>query len=319
MAVTFIISPIVLAVLAIIIGTLVVAYVRKIAMTYALIIANFIIFILTLFYTNEVYYELGFEPVYLINNYPMLYTVFTSMFVHGGLLHIFGNMIVLFFVGIAFEQRIGWKKFLLIYFLAGICGTLTYAVFNLDSPTRYITLIGASGAIFGIMGAFAYAYPRDEVLMPVPLGIIMVIRRIKVIYAVVIFAVLETIIVFIDVPNDTTAHLAHIGGLLGGIILSALLLRNSRSPTNQPYQTISYDSYAPPKSGHINFGELEKLASTPEEHQMLDRVKTETIPQVRDAWIERFLEKIKCPKCGNPLHSFEGKIWCDSCGFKTKY
>ena len=83
---------------------------------------------------------------------------------------------VFFFVGMAFEQRIGWKKFLTIYLLTGVCGALTHSLLNLGSG---IVLIGASGAIFGILGAFAFSYPRDEVVMPIPLGIIMVFRRIK--------------------------------------------------------------------------------------------------------------------------------------------
>ena len=110
--------------IAIMVGGLLGAYFKKIMMTYALIISNIIIFIITFFFTNEIIYGvsiglpyagLGFRSIYLSFEYfPNLYTLFTSMFIHGGFAHIFGNMLVFFFMGIAFEQRIGWKKFLII-------------------------------------------------------------------------------------------------------------------------------------------------------------------------------------------------------------
>ena len=199
--------------IAIMIGSIIIGYIKKWMMTYTLIIANIIVFALTFylqyFSQNEIiggilingkiidgggFAGLGFRPIYLSIEYlPNIYTLFTSMFIHGGFLHIAGNMFVFFFMGIAFEQRVGAKKFLIIYLIAGVCGALTQSVIDLGSNT---TLIGASGAIFGILGAFAYLYPRDEVVMPVPIGI-MFIMRIKVIYAAIIFAVVETITTFV--------------------------------------------------------------------------------------------------------------------------
>jgi hypothetical protein len=236
------------------------------------------------------------------------------MFVHGGPIHIFGNMIVLFFVGVAFEDRIGPKKFLIIYILTGFCGTLAHSFLNLGSE---IPLIGASGAIFGIMGAFAVSYPRDEVVMPIPLGFFMILRRIKVIYAVLIFAVLETVIVFLDV-QDSTAHFAHIGGLIGGFVLAAILLRGRRTHTKEG-KTIYYDSSIPQKPDNIDFSKLDELANTAELKETLKKIKNESVPQVRDIWLEHFFEKARCPKCKNILNHFDRKIWCEKCGFRTKY
>ena len=302
------------------IGALVVAYLKKLMMTYALIIANFIVFILTVIFQDDIigsmhYVGLGFRPIYLSVEYsPQLYTLFTSMFVHAGFAHIFGNMLVFFFMGIAFEQRIGWKRFLIIYLITGVCGALTHSLFNLNSNT---ILIGASGAIFGILGAFAYSYPRDEVVMPIPLGIIMIFRRIKVVYAALIFAAIETVIVMFDV-QDNTAHLAHIGGLISGIILAVLLV-GDRGTNKNPHETIYYDSYAPLKPKKINFSNLKKLAITPELKEELNRIENETVPQVKEIWLEHFLERIKCPSCGEPLNYFDKRIWCEKCGFRTNY
>jgi len=316
------IEPISVIAIAIMVGTLVAAYVKKWMMTYALIIANIIVFILTLLFQYQTPYgnismlvvDLGFRPEYLsVENIPQFYTLFTSMFIHGGFLHLFGNMFIFFFIGTAFEQRVGWKNFIIIYLLAGICGTLTHSLVNLGSVT---VLIGASGAIFGIMGAFAFSYPRDEVVMPVPIGI-MLIMRIKVIYAVILFAAFETIIVYAGV-EDTTAHFAHFGGLIAGFILAALLLRKRKTHTKQG-QTIYYDSFAPQRAKKIDFVSLKKLATTSEQKELLQRIEQETVPQVQDIWLEHFLEKSVCPKCKNPLNHFDKKIWCEHCGYKTTY
>ena len=300
--------------ICVIIGTLVIAYAKKLLITYALIFANFIIFVISVIFP-EMIYDLGFRPIYLSPEFiPQLYTLFTSMFIHGGFLHIIGNMMVFFFVGMAFEQRIGWKKFLTIYLVTGVCGALTHSLLNLGSG---IVLIGASGAIFGILGAFVFAYPRDEVVMPIPLGIIMIFRRIKVIYAVLILGAIETVIVIIG-TQDTTAHFAHLGGLVGGVILASILIRN-KNTHGKKGETIYYDSYANKDLKRIDFSALQKLAKTLKQKEMLGRIENETVSQVREIWLEHFLERTKCPNCKNPLNHFDGEIWCKNCGFKTKY
>ncbi len=314
------ISELSLVCIGIMIGAIAIARFKKVMITYSLIIANFIIFVITLLNTNiynTVIGELGFRPIYLTLEYfPKLYTLFTSMFLHGDFFHILGNMIVFLFMGIAFEQRIGWKNFLVIYLITGVCGALTHSLLNLGSD---ILLIGASGAIFGILGAFAYSYPRDEVVMPIPLGIIMVFRRIKVMYAAVLFAVLETIIVFYG-PQDNTAHFAHIGGLLSGVIIAAILVGKQGEKTKQYQSTAIYsDLSTVPDKKKINFTTLRKLAITPELRETLNRIENETVMQVRDIWLEHFLEKTTCPICGKPLSHSSRKIWCEDDHIKMEY
>lgn len=305
----------------IMIGGLIIAYIKKLMLTYTLIIINIIIFIITLFFENEIIYGvgdypgLGFRSIYLTTEYfPQIYTLFTSMFIHGGFAHIFGNMFVFFFVGTALEERIGLKKFMIIYLIAGICGSITQALLNLNS---FIPMIGASGAIFGVMGALAYAFPRDKIVMPIGIGI-MFITRIKVIYAVLFFAAIETIIVYLDV-QDTTAHFAHLGGLLGGFILGAILIKKVKKSDTGSFQTIYYDSNLPPGPGEINISNLKELASTPELKEMLKKIEKENVRQVRDIWLEHFFDKAVCPKCKNNLNHFNKRVWCEKCGFKTSY
>lgn len=316
MAITFL-QPSLISIIAIaiMIGTIVFAYLKKIAMTYTLIIANSFVFILSLFFQNEIINQLGFRPVFLSPElFINCYTLFTSMFVHSGFLHILGNMFVFFFMGIAFEQRIGAKKFLTIYLITGVCGALTHSILNLNS---IIPLVGASGAIFGILGAFAYAYPRDEVVMPIPIGI-MFIMRIKVIYATIIFAILETVIVIFSV-QDNTAHFAHLGGLVSGVILATILIGKKAEKIKQTNKPDSIDYMKIHKSDVINFSHLEQLAKTPELNKIFQRIEKENIRQVRDMWLEHFLEKITCPLCNKPLHHFNRKIWCEQNHFQTHY
>jgi len=217
-------------------------------------------------------------------------------------------------MGIAFEQRIGPKKFLLIYLITGICGAITHSLLNIGSM---IPLIGASGAIFGILGAFAYAYPRDEIVMPVPIGI-MFIMRIKVIYATILFAVFETVIVMFSV-QDSTAHFAHLGGLASGVILAAVLLGNRAEKQTQTTSARPLDYMQIKKVDAINFSHLTKLVKTPEEKKILQRIEKENVLQVRDMWLEHFLEKVTCPVCNRPLSHFERKIWCEQDHFQTDY
>jgi len=316
------------------IGALVFAYFKKIMMVYALIVSNIIIFIITTIFQYEIIYGfsagihcagLSFRSIYLTIEYsPQMYTIFTSMFIHGGFAHIIGNMFVFLFIGTALEERIGSKKFIIIYLLSGICGALAHSFTDLGSS---IPLLGASGAIFGIMGALVFAYPHDRIFMPLPfLGFLAIhLQRasggIKVIWAVLIWGGIETIITLWESNlgmQSETAHFAHLGGLIGGFILAAILLKGRKTHSKEG-KTLYYDSFAPQKNYKIDFSKLEKLAVTPELGEMLTRIKNETVPQVRDIWLEHFFEKTHCPKCTSKINHFDRKIWCEKCDFKDSY
>jgi membrane associated rhomboid family serine protease len=308
-------SIISLAAIAIIIIALIIAYVKKIMVTYALIITNFLVFLLTFFFHDVIIRELGFSSSYLsLSQFPQIYTLLTSMFVHNDFFHILGNMFVFFFMGVAFEQRIGRKKFFIIYILTGIFAALTQTFVNWGHP---LLLVGASGAIFGILGAFAYSYPRDEVVMPVPVGI-MFVMRIKVIYATILFALFETLVVWFSI-NDNTAHFAHLGGLISGVVIAAVLVGQQGARLKKTDNAASYDYMKIRQSDAIDFTRLDSLATTPELKNLLLRIKTETVNQVRDAWLEHFIQKTTCPVCRKPLQHFNRDIWCESQHFKTTY
>lgn len=137
------------------------------------------------------------------------WTIITSMFLHGGLLHLFFNGFALWMFGPYLEQIIGSRRFLAVYFLSGIAGACAYAAtFYVGILPQSIPALGASGAIFGILGAVAVLRPNLMIYMwfvPMPMK-----------YAALVWVVLSLIETF----NITgVAGAAHLGGLvLGGIM-----------------------------------------------------------------------------------------------------
>ncbi len=277
--------------IGIIIGSLIYASKKGVLISQVIIVANFIIFFLCLF-ESSIIKELAFEPVYLYK-WQKSYTLITSIFLHGGIVHILMNMIVFALIGIPFERRIGKGKFAIIYFLTGIMGVLFFSILHLGSETM---LIGASGAIFGILGAFATAYPRDEVVMPV----FIIFMRMPVILAALMFGGIETIYASSGLV-DGVAHLAHLGGLVSGIFLSAIMIKKKVAV---PHKKIDFDL----------------LQSLSQEKEMLDRARNADVPEIRDAWLDHFIKTARCPKCGGKLshNGKDGVIWC-KCGFKMGY
>lgn len=311
--------------IAIMVAALLLAYLKKYMMTYILLITNFIVFIITMIYYEEIILDLGFRPIFLTLKYsPNIYTLFTSMFLHAGFPHILGNMFILFFLGIAFEQRIGWKKFITIYLLTGVFAAIFHSIVTpIVYPGSFnpeIPLVGASGAIFGIMGAFAFSYPNDKVVMPIPMFILM-IMRVRVVVAVFIFIGLETVITWWEASvvgsMSNTAHFAHFGGLIGGMIIASILIRNKTH--DKKGQTIFYDETQQNIPENIDFKSLERLATTPQLKKTYEKIENESLPEVQKIWLDHYIEKAKCPKCGSKLKDKNRKIVCENCDFKTKY
>ncbi|MCJ2514085.1 MAG: rhomboid family intramembrane serine protease, partial [Candidatus Thermoplasmatota archaeon] len=136
-----------------------------------------------------------------------------------------------------------------------------------------------------------------------------------------IFAAMETVIVmFFSGVQDNTAHFAHLGGLLSGVVIAALIIGKQGEKTKQHAATAVYsDPSLVPKKKKINFSTLRKLAITPELRETLSRIENETVLQVRDIWLEHFLEKTTCPICNKPLSHSSRKIWCEDDHIKMEY
>ncbi|HXG68597.1 MAG TPA: rhomboid family intramembrane serine protease [Blastocatellia bacterium] len=144
-------------------------------------------------------------------------TVFTAMFMHGGWLHLLGNMLYLWIFGDNVEDRMGHGKFLLFYLICGIAATFAQVMVNPDSN---IPNLGASGAIAGVLGAYLVMFPRGRVHVMMGRGVIPMPA-----YVVLGFWILLQFVNGIGSIAETAetggvAYMAHIGGFIAGLVLS---------------------------------------------------------------------------------------------------
>lgn len=142
------------------------------------------------------------------------WTMVTYMFIHGGLGHIFGNMIALYFFGPRVEERLGSPHFIVLYMLSGISG----AVLSFMTPNAYI--LGASGAVFGVTLAFARFWPREKIYI---WGVLPVEARWLVVgYTLYSLFALRS-------GGGGVAHYAHLGGFVGAFLYLQFIARTAPS------------------------------------------------------------------------------------------
>jgi membrane associated rhomboid family serine protease len=153
---------------------------------------------------------------------PAWATIFTSMFMHAGLLHIGGNMLALWIFGDNIEDALGKLRFLFFYFVCGFWAAFAQIII---SPYSLIPTLGASGAIAGVMAAYLVLYPRAKVLSVIFLGCIGFLREISAFWVIGIWIVLQ-IIPGVDGLHSQgqggVAYFAHIGGFAAGIVMILL-------------------------------------------------------------------------------------------------
>ena len=180
---------------------------------------------------NEFIYSMGllpFEITHHIDLFPagpsLIYlTIFSSMFMHGSIVHLLGNMLFLWIFGNNVEDYLGRKKYFLFYLICGIAAACTQIVFNPDSK---VPMVGASGAIAGVLGAYSMLFPRAKITTVIIF--IFFIRLIKLPAIIVLgFWIIYQFLYGISSLAATTgeggvAWFAHIGGFITGIILIKL-------------------------------------------------------------------------------------------------
>jgi len=151
---------------------------------------------------------------------PAWATVLTSMFMHGGWMHLIGNMLFLWIYGNNVEDCMGHVRFIIFYIICGIAAFLTHALTNTGSE---IPMIGASGAISGVLGAYILIYPHARILVAMPLGFFIHTMRLPAGIVIGFWFILQFINSYASNPEGGgVAWFAHIGGFVAGMLLIPL-------------------------------------------------------------------------------------------------
>ncbi len=232
---------------------------------------------------SSIYAELAFVPKD-ITHIDRAHTILTSMYTHASPDHMIFNILGLAFLGTMFEQKVGTRPFIVIYLVAGLCGTLLFAGLRWND---WVGVVGASGAVSGVLGALARMFPNERVALlflpsyPMPVWVF-----------VLGYVGLQF---FFVLGSTNIAVEAHIGGLVGGMLVAPFVVR---LPLHRRVKRM------------ISMNALRRLARTPELKALLRQIEDEEIADVRSVWIEEFLSKARCPHCGASIKATRESITC---------
>lgn len=204
--------------------------------TYALIAVNVLVFLLELSGGDAFIQRWAFVPArFLENPAGDFATLFTAMFMHGGWLHLLGNMLYLWIFGDNVEDRLGHVLYFMFYILCGLAATFAQFAFSMNSN---VPNLGASGAIAGVLGAYLIMFPRGSV--NVLIG--RVVTRTSALIAIGFWFLLQLFSQFSAFTASSqseggVAYMAHIGGFIAGVVLTYLLGGNRRAlPSTSSYR-----------------------------------------------------------------------------------
>jgi rhomboid family protein len=194
--------------------------------TYALIVLNVLFFFVELSGGDAFIARWAFVPSrFLANPGADFLTIFTSMFMHAGWVHLGGNMLYLWIFGDNVEDRFGHLKYLIFYLLCGIAATFAQMAFSMGSD---LPNLGASGAIAGVLGSYIFMFPQEQVR-------VLIGRTVTPVSALIVIGAWIVLQLFSGVASiasatDTggVAYMAHVGGFLAGLVLTFLFRGNSR-------------------------------------------------------------------------------------------
>jgi len=203
--------------------------------TISVIIVNILIFLWQRFAfggidSNTIYKYYGLVPqelsMAIIERHELLpyniLTIFTSMFLHGGYFHLAGNMLYLWIFGNNVEDAVGHKKFVLFYLFSGIAAAIFQFLYD---PSSNIPMIGASGAVSGVLGAYLLLFPRARVKTVLFIFIFIKVVEIPAILLLTIWFLIQ----LLYSSGEGVAWYAHIGGFIFGL-LSIKLFRPAARP-----------------------------------------------------------------------------------------
>ena len=263
-----------------------------------LIIANAVVLLLlmTVFTSPALQEALRFAPGDALRR-P--WTFVTYMFVHAGLLHLLGNMIMLFVFGSAVEHRLGGRAFILYYLYCGIGAAVLSLLLSGIMASASAPIVGASGAVLGVGVAFAMLWPDAELLVfPLPFP---VKARTFILFLVGLDIVFSQI-----TPQDGIAHLAHVGGAAFGYLFFRLHALSRRSPHPPPravervvmVQSGSADAETERRTPPVPIRQRRRAESDPvaaEVDRVLDKISEQGIASLTAAE-RRFLDEVSRQK-----------------------
>jgi len=199
---------------------------KKPYFTIILIAINVLIFIFTFFsadFENEIIWEYGAIPDQILEGKSLL-TLITSMFLHGGVMHLVGNMWFLWVFGDNIEHHLGKIKYIIFYFLTGIIAALIH-IYTIPAEYMNIPTIGASGAISGILGGYAILFPKNRIRAFIWFYFRPIFFYVPAFIYVGIWFLYQ--LLYLGTPT-MIAYMAHIGGFISGIILIKLFKKRRK-------------------------------------------------------------------------------------------
>ncbi|MBI5021205.1 MAG: rhomboid family intramembrane serine protease [Ignavibacteriales bacterium] len=205
---------------------------------YILIAANLIIFLFELSLDADLgnfIYNYGVVPATIMNDFKMMsigvgsiFPFFSSMFLHGGWMHLIGNMLFLYIFGDNIEDKFGHIRYFIFYILAGVSAAVMQTIIFPDSTTP---MVGASGAIAGVLGAYVFLFPGAKIVTLIPIFFFFQIVELPAFlflgiwFAMQIFSGLFSLGIGADAGG--VAWWAHIGGFLAGVIMLPFFRKRS--------------------------------------------------------------------------------------------
>ncbi|MEW6652099.1 MAG: rhomboid family intramembrane serine protease [Bacteroidota bacterium] len=259
-------------------------------------IKNLLIINIVVFFIQKIMESISFDGIrgdLLLNHYfalnPLLgidsnfqiWQLFTYQFMHGDFMHIFFNMLMLWMFGMEIENLIGSKKFLVFYLVAGLGGGILQLLGSPILSDSFGFTIGASGAVYGVMIAFAMFFPDRYIMF-------YFLIPVKAKYLIAFFIILE----FISVREASfVAHLAHIGGALTGFIF-LLIDRKNQFNFNRMFSNFKRRSKSVNNSFRAKFEKRQANNFDVEEAQYYDINEKPREEEVTQEEIDKILDKI---------------------------